>query len=592
VLLTVIIYAQGLSGELYFDSAKLYQVEEIYREQGGEVELTDLGFTRNYGRIIPQLTFYLNIAVADGVDPYSIKLTNVVIHFVNALLVFLFVSLLLDRTRYRDQGRLLAAAVALLWLVSAINVSGVLYAIQRMNQLATLFSLSGLLLYLKVRGAHVERALSGASLALLLAGTGFLTAIAFACKENGLLVPVFIVLIELYLYPDLPRWLKSRSGLGTTAAAALVLLALLLWFLPGSSLMDYSYRTFTLEERLLTQARILWIYITQLLAPSSATIGLYQDGIPLSTGLFSPVSTFLSLAGLTALVLAAVRYRNHATLGIVAFGVAFFLAGHLLESTIFPLELYYEHRNYLPSVGLYLAFVVAIFGLLRRIPRPYAAGLAVVYLLGVTFAAHSKAQTWSDQAQAYRLALARDYLSPRAASGMAQLHLEAGQVAPAVELLDRVIAGLPHEALRARLQKLYIQCAIGAQPDDRLYVGLPDVSGRELDIEVSQALSNVVSVYAANRCAAIDVHRLIPALQSISQSLREEQRSSWHVDYYVGQLYATYDNGLAARWLEARFLDGEESAGWILKELLASDASVAVAPETRAAIDALVPDGQ
>ena len=590
-MLTGIVYAPGLSGGLFFDSAKLYQVEEVYREQGSEVELTDLGFTREYGRIIPQLSFYLNIAAAGGVDPRSIKLTNVVIHFVNALLVFLFASMLLARTQFREQRRLLAAAAALLWLISAVNVSGVLYAIQRMNQLATLFSLSALVFYLKVRAGSGERVPSRANLALLLTGVAFLTAIAFACKENGLLVPAFVLLVELYFFPDLPRWLRSRVGTGSTVAASIVLVVLLLWYLPGS-LVDYSYRTFTLEERVLTQARILWIYIGQLLVPTTAATGLYQDGIPLSTGLFEPITTFLALAGLAALVAIAIRYRGHATLGIIAFGIAFYLAGHLLESTIFPLELYYDHRNYLPSVGMYLAAVVAVFALLRRIPQPFAIGIAAVYLLGVAFVAHSKALTWSDQAQAYRLALARDYLSPRAASGMAQLYLEAGQVAPAVDLLDRVIAELPHEALRARLQKLYIQCAIGAQPDERLYAGLPDVTGRELDIEVSQALSNVVNVYVANNCQAIDVHRLIPALQSISASLRDERRSSWHVDYYISQLYATYDNGLAAGWLEARFLDGEESAGWILKELLERDDSIAIAPGTRSAVDALVTDGE
>jgi hypothetical protein len=114
-LLTGVIYAPGLSGSLYLDSAKLYQVEQVYREKGADVELKDLAFAREFGRVIPQLTFYLNTAIDDGVNPYAIKLTNVVIHAFNAMLVYLFSSLLLDRTRYRERRHLLAAAAALAW---------------------------------------------------------------------------------------------------------------------------------------------------------------------------------------------------------------------------------------------------------------------------------------------------------------------------------------------------------------------------------------------------------------------------------------------------------------------------------------------
>lgn len=591
VLLTGAIYAPGLSGNLYLDSSKLYQLEQIYREHGAEVELQDLSFARKYGRVIPQLSFYLNIAGNDGVDPYAIKLTNVVIHVINAMLVFVFAAMLLQQTRYREHGRVLAAAVALLWLVSAVNVSGVLYAVQRMNQLATLFSLAALITYLKFRSADAKRAMSGARWLVLAASVGSLGILAYACKENALLIPVFIVLVELFLFPDLPKWLGTRAGIVTTVAASLLFVAFLIMYLPGSSLMDYSHRTFTLEERALTQARILWIYMGQLVVPTSAAIGLYQDGIPISTGLFSPASTAAAVAGLAVLLVFVVRYRGHESAGIIAFGLAFFLAGHLLESSVLPLELYYEHRNYLPSTGLYLALVVSAYWLLRRVPRHYATGVAVVYFVAIAFAAHAKAAAWSDQEQAYRLALARDYLSPRAASGLAQLYLEKGQIAPAVKLLDRVIAETPHEALRARLQKLYVQCATGAPLDERLYGRLSRVTGQELDIEVSQALSNVVNVYTASRCDAINIDRLIPPLESISGILRANGRSSWHIDYYVGELYATYDNQRAARWLEQRFLDGEESAGWVLMDLLERDEHIRVAADTSKALDALAARG-
>jgi hypothetical protein len=552
----------------------------------------DLSFARQYGRVIPQLTFYLNIAAADGIDPYIIKLTNVVIHVANALLVLLLTAMLFDRTRYRVYRWQFAAAAALLWLIAPVNVSGVLYAVQRMNQLATLFSLAALILYMKVRSAPAGRRLPRAAQLALIAGVGVLTITAYACKENALLVPLFIVLIELFLFTSLPNWLATRAGIATAVAVSLAVVALLIWFLPGSNLIDYSHRTFTLEERVLTQARILWMYIGQLVIPATPSTGLYQDGIPVSTGLFSPASTAAALAGLAGLAVFSIRYRGHETAGLVAFGVAFYIGGHLLESSVFPLELYYEHRNYLPSVGLCLALVVAAYWLLRRIPQPGAMAIAVLYIIGVAFAAHAKSMTWANQQQAYQVALARDYLSPRAASGMAQIYLEQGQVAPAVELLDRVIAESPHQALRARLQKLYVQCAVGAPPDAQLYAGLPQVTGRELDIEVSQALSNVVNVYTASGCRAIDVDRLTVALKSVSASLRDAQRSSWHIDYYVGELYAAIDEQQAAQWLEQRFLDGEEAAGWALIELLDRDDGVRVAADTVVALDALDAGGR
>jgi hypothetical protein len=586
-LLTAVIYAPGLSGNLYHDSAKLYQVEQVYREQGAEVSVQDLAFTHQLGRVIPQLSFYLNIAIDDGVDPYAIKLTNVVIHAINAMLVYLFASLLLERTRYSERRQLLAAAVALAWLISAVNVSGVLYAVQRMNQLATLFSLSTLVFYLRFRGTESSRPVTRGRLLALVAGVLALSIAAFASKENALLIPVFIVLIEYFLFPDLPAWLRTRTGLAATIITSVVVLALLASLLPGSGLMDYSARTFTMEERVLTQTRILWIYMTQLIVPTSTATGLYQDGIPLSTGLFSPVSTVIALAGLAGLIIFSIRYRGHEAVGIIAFGIAFFLAGHLLESSVFPLELYYEHRNYLPSAGLYLAIVVIAYGLLRRIPKPWAIGISLVYFAAIAFVAHGKAVTWSDDTQAYRLALARDYLSPRAAGSMAQKYLEEGSIMPAMQLLDRVIAESPHEALRARLQKLYVQCAIGSAQDEHLYAGLPEVTGRELDIEVSQALLNVVNAYTATGCEAINVERLIPILNAMSATLRSDQRSSWHIDYYIGQLYLTYDAQRAAQWLEQRFLDGEESAGWVLAELLDQTPGLGVAADTAIALEAL-----
>lgn len=586
-VLTVYVYSPGISDDLYLDSTKLYQLERLYEEKGGDIGAGDLGFGGRFGRIIPQLSFYANVAADGRLVPSSIKKTNVALHFVNGMLVFALVALLLGHTAYRDRRLWFATFVAIAWLVSGINTASVLYAIQRMNQLATFFSLLALIFYVCVRGPYASRLGTAARGSALMLGVGVLAVSAYLSKETAVLLPVFIVLIELYFFPDLPGRLASRQVRMAAGVAAVAGLVLLGGLLRDSSLLDYGSRSFTLGERLLTEGRILWVYLSQLVVPTSTATGLYQDGFPVSTGLLSPPTTALSLLGIAALVAFAVRFRDDAALKPAAFGIAFFLCGHLLESTVFPLELYFEHRNYLPSVGLYAALVVVLYALLSRIDRNVAVGIALLYMAFFTFMAHAKSITWFYKDFAYQAALGRSYTSPRAASAMAQLRLQRGDAESADELLDAVIAEHPHQALRARLQKLYIDCATDRPPDAALYRELPAVTGRELAIEVSQALSNVVELHAKSGCAAVATGELIPILSGISGKLKADGRASWHVDYYVGRLYLAQDKAMGVSWLEDRFREGEESAGWYLLDLIERGEDVTIPAGTMTALNEL-----
>ena len=99
----------------------------------------------------------------------------------------------------------------------------------------------------------------------------------------------------------------------------------------------YELRSFTLLERLLTEARVLWFYLGLIVLPRFEAFGLYHDDISLSTGLLMPWTTLPALLGLAGLVGIAWHVRNRAPL--LAFGIAWFLIGHSLESTVLPLEI-------------------------------------------------------------------------------------------------------------------------------------------------------------------------------------------------------------------------------------------------------------
>lgn len=115
----------------------------------------------------------------------------------------------------------------------------------------------------------------------------------------------------------------------------------------------YQLRPFSMVERLLTEGRAIWFYLGLIVGPDMEALGLYHDDFIVSRGLLSPWTTLPALIGLGGLVLLAWKVRTRSP--IITFGISWFLIGHALESTLLPLELVHEHRNYLPVFGILLA---------------------------------------------------------------------------------------------------------------------------------------------------------------------------------------------------------------------------------------------
>ncbi len=178
------------------------------------------------------------------------------------------------------------------------------------------------------------------------------------------------------------------------------------WLLPGAlNGSAYAARPFTLSERLLTEGRVLVDYLRWIVLPTPDALSLYHDDIALSTGWLSPWTTAASWAFLAALLAAALWLRKR--LPLFTFGVLWWFAGQSLLSTFVPLELVYEHRNYLPDWGIFLALFALLFswsppdaerrGTLRLLT--VGAVSALIALYGVFTAI--RAQVWGNP---YRLA--------------------------------------------------------------------------------------------------------------------------------------------------------------------------------------------
>lgn len=310
-------------------------------------------------RPLASLSFAINYLLT-GLDPYWMKLTNVFIHLLNGIGIYLLTRRLLPASQGRKPTPRTDSVAALLagaWLLLPINLTGVLYVVQRMESLANLFVVFGLLGYVAGRQRMLRGRGGGFVLACasLILGTG----IGVLAKETAIMLPLYAGLVEWVIWGarhPLRRTVDRRVA-GLFVVVLLLPMALgLAWQLPHVFNPDsWATRDFTLGERLLSEARIILGYILWTLLPTPHALSFYHDDFTVSSGWLHPWTTLPSVLGVLALLAVALCLRRRRPL--VALGLLLFFGCHLLTGTVLPLELIYEHRNYFASFGLLLIVV-------------------------------------------------------------------------------------------------------------------------------------------------------------------------------------------------------------------------------------------
>lgn len=385
VLVVFVVYWPGLQGGFFFDDhpnivlnpgVKLSSLswEAIYLAWSS-------GISGQFGRPLSQLSFALNHYFS-GFNPFAFKLTNLVIHCLNGMLIYLLGYQLLDSLRQKldlTSVSLWAALLAFAWMIHPIQLTSVLYVVQRMTSLSVFFLLISLILHISARRRNNFDWV--AFLRLILAWCVFWP-LSILSKESGILLPGFVAAYELIIRRS------EQGGLDRLGRVILVLSALLLvgivpylvspfgqWIFSG-----YEIRSFSLVERLLTEARIIWEYLYWIAFPRIESFGLFHDDIVLSTSLVNPWITLPAVLGLMGLSILAVCASWHFPLP--AFGIMWYLIGHSLESTFIPLELAHEHRNYLSLFGLLL--IVSYWGI--SVAKPGVRRTVVIALCGALLA--------------------------------------------------------------------------------------------------------------------------------------------------------------------------------------------------------------
>lgn len=349
------IYYQGLPGGFEFDDGINIVKNEHIRLTSLDIRsVINASLSTNSGplrRPISMLSFALNYYfVKESITGY--KLVNISIHIINTLLVFVFAIFVLKRVQFTQSlGVVLSSfGIALLWSLLPINLTSVLYVVQRMVSLGGTFALLSFLCWFKGRQIVELRA----EIPFV---WGFLFLVSWGCavlcKETYALIGLSIVLLDWILFTRANVIEKALWRFQIVVLIVMIgFVAFLLIHSKELVVGDYSQRPFTMYERLLTQSRVLLFYISQIIFPSNLFLGLYHDDFPISRGILDPLSTFVCMVVVLALI--AYSFRERKKNKLLSLGVMWFFCWHILESTMLSLELVHEHRNYIASIGLVL----------------------------------------------------------------------------------------------------------------------------------------------------------------------------------------------------------------------------------------------
>lgn len=396
-------------------------------------------------RPVPCLTLALNWYWGrDNTLGYHI--VNIAVHAITSFFIFLTTVQLLELaepsiTLPTNKKYFIALLTAALWAAAPLQTQAVTYIIQRMASMAAMFYIIGLYTYILGRRSQGTRR----NMLFFLCFIAYL--LALGSKENTVILPLALLLIEFTFFQK-DKKINKTTYIWTTffLLASLVGIIFLAWAIgtnPLSFISGYANRSFTLSQRLLTEPRILVQYLVQLLLPRTSSLSI-EHQVTVSTSIFTPPTTLAAILFILAICGLSLYYLRKFPL--ICFPIVFFFLNQLIESTILPLELIFEHRNYLPSSFIFLpvSFLLAKAIYSHNKVSPFLKTTFVVattmYLLLSGLATYSRNSAWANEGTLWSDALRKAPASARAAHNLGRWYRERGNFQQALKMFQLAYA--------------------------------------------------------------------------------------------------------------------------------------------------------
>jgi hypothetical protein len=570
IVLIILVMYPALFGGFIFDDYPIFAENPVVHISGWHWQawwtLWEWSHT-NIQRPLAMFSYALNYAF--GAGTWGFKATNLSIHVINTVLLYLLSRRLLSAVWMNSAGNdnasridYWALGIALIWAIHPLQISAVMYVVQRMELMGFSFVLLALLAYWRAR----QRQLAGQSAWPWLLLSVLITMTGYFAKETVLLVPGYTLLLELTLL----RFAAAQSNIRRAWKVAYILgcitaLATFLGYLIPhyATAVAFSERDYTAWQRVLTQLRVLSLYLDWSFVPIPSQLHFYYDNYPASTDLFHPITTLLSgifLVGLIALA-AVVRHRRP----LLALGIGWFFMANVLTSSPVALELVFEHRNYPALFGVMLAAADLLWLLTRRLNPRLSVILAVIVVLNFSFLTVLRALTWSSPLELAQTLTAINPGSARAALDLARRYVVMSGDNPNVPIYSLGIrelergATLPSSSIMPE-QALLIQAANhpGLLPSQPWWDSLDEkLRTRSMGPETYQALYGLLQA-RLGASPGIDARQLANAL-NIAVT-RNPTRISLHAQYADLASFALHDPEMAVeQWKQVLELQKNSS---------------------------------
>lgn len=533
-----IAYGLALSGPFLFDDFANLKVLGDYNGVNSWQDVRAFissGFAGPTGRPVALLSFLLDDNAWPS-DATSFKHTNVMLHLLIALVAVLVLNrVAIEMGIGRDKAICIALIASILWSVHPYHVSTVMYVVQRMAMLVTLFGLLAIGSYCLARSACMNSRYSYTIIAVFAAAVFALLGL-FSKENAAVLIPILWVM-ERYLFQPSPHrywqeWMPRLLGM-----VSVLMILYLCWNLYSHFSQPWDNRDFNAWQRLITQPKILGLYLFDILLPKAMTAGVYHDYIDASKSVFESYSTTITVVLMSASILGALIARGR--LRWIAGIWLLFLAGHMIESSTLNLELYFEHRNYWPSLFLCLGAAIGL-GSLSRYRMLIVLSLVAIFCVILTL----RAELWGDREVLLRSWEAKNPRSERLSMALAVDAMNRGDYAGSMSRVNYVLTLAPDNP-KAYYYKMALDCvsSLKSDPKDSEFYEDMLIASREYHWMPATAnyLEYILSIKRATGCPLIEYQRLHDIYDALLQNPKTTDMGRSQVLDFKAQTYVSQE---------------------------------------------------